>query len=299
MSQQYPNAFAQKFAADVHIQYQQMGPRLKGKVNERSMVGGETLWLPQISPVDTVNEYERHGVTQYNDTPHTTRKLTTNPETQADLIDVPDMKRSVAQFMGPYATNFAHTFGRRYDRTALDFARGTNYYKLNGGTTEIPIALPSTQKVAVNLSGSNTGLTLAKLIEGKSILGKNETPMGEVKYWVHRQEQLDDLLLDVDQVSNSRYSDVKALVNGDINRFMGFEFVQTQQVPVDSATDIAYNIAYTKSALAMGVTEGFHTRVEQLPQRNYSWQVWARQDIGGSRIQEEGVVEIACDQSPA
>lgn len=297
MSQQYPNAFAQKFASDVTIQYQQNGPRLKGKVMERSMVGGETMWLPQISSVDSVNEYERHGETQYNDTPHTTRKLTTNPERQSDLIDVPDMKRSVAQFMGPYATNFAYLFGRRYDRTAIDAARGTNYYKLNGATTETSIALPSTQKVAVNFGGSNVGLTLAKLIEAKSILGKNEVPMGELKYWVHRQEQLDDLLLNVDQTVNSDYAAVKALVNGEINRFMGFEFVQTQQVPVD-ASDYAYNIAYTKSALVMGITEGFNTRVEQLPTKNYSWQVWASQDIGGTRTQEEGVVEVACDQSP-
>lgn len=297
MSQQYPNAFAQKFASDVHIQYQQNGPRLKGKVNERSMVGGETLWLPQIGSVNTTNEYERHSNTQYNDTPHTTRKLTANPERQADLIDVPDMKRSVAQFMGPYATNFAYTFGRRYDTIVLEAAVGTNYYKVDGSTTESAIALPSTQQVAVNFGGSNSGLTLGKLIETKSILGKNETPMGEMKYFVHRQEQLDDLLNNVDQTVNSRYTDVKALINGEINNFMGFEFVQTQTVAVD-ANDYASCVGYTKSALVAGITEGFNTRVEQLPTKNYSWQVWASQDMGATRIQEEGVVETICDQSP-
>jgi hypothetical protein len=297
MSSQYPNAFAQKFASDVHIQYQQNGPRLKGKVNERSMVGGETLWLPQIGSVDSTNAYERHSETQYNDTPHTTRKLTSNPERQADLIDVPDQKRSVAQFMGPYATNFAFLFGRRYDITVLEAAVGTNYYKVDGATTETSIALPSTQQVAADFGGGTVGLTLAKMIEMKSILGQNETPMGETKYFVHRQEQLDDLLNNVDQVRNADYAAVKALVQGEVNFYMGFEFVQTQTVAVD-ASDIASCVAYTKSGLVAGITEGFNTKVEQLPTKNYSWQVWAQQDIGASRIQEEGVVEVLCDQSP-
>jgi len=297
MSSQYPNAFAQKFASDVHIQYQQNGSRLKGKVNERSLVGGETLWLPQIGSVNTVNAYERHATTQHNDTPHTTRKLTANPERQSDLIDVPDKNRSVAQFMGPYATNFAHTFGRRYDTIVLEAAVGTNYEKVDGATTETSIALPSTQQVAVDLGGSTEGLTLAKLIEMKSILGQNETPMGEALIYVHRQEQLDDLLNNVSQVSDADFAAVKALVQGDVNYFMGFEFLKTQTVAV-SAGDIASTVGYTKSALVAGITEGFNTRVEQLASHNYSWQVWAEQDIGATRIQEEGVVENLCDQSP-
>lgn len=297
MSSQYPNAYSQKFASDVHIQYQQGSSRLKGKLAERSMVGGETLWLPQVGSVSGHNEYERHAVTQYVDTPHETRKLTANPERWADLVDTPDMKRSVADFLGPYVSIAAAYFGRRYDTIVLENAVGTNYAKQNGATSESAVTLPSTQQVAANFGGSSEGLTLAKLIEAKSILGKNETPMGEAKYFVHRQEQLDDLLNNVSQVSDADFAAVKALVQGDVNFFMGFEFVPTQTVAV-SAGDIASSVAYTRSGLVAGVTSGFEARVEQLPQRNYSWQAWAQQDMGASRVQEEGVVEVLCDQSP-
>ena len=297
MSSQYPNAYAQKFESDVHIAYQQRGPRLKGKVQERSMVGAETMWLPQITAVNSTNVYERHADTQYNDTPHITRKLTANAERQADLIDVPDQKRSVAQFMGPYAENFAQLFGRRYDTIILEAAVGTNYEKV-GNNSETPITLPATQQVAATFGGAGSvGLTLAKMIEMKSILGQNETPMGEMLYFVHRQQQLDDLLNNVNQVTDADFAAVKALVNGEVNFFMGFEFIKTQLCAVDGS-DIASCVAYTKSALVAGITEGFNTRVEQLPTKNYSWQVWAQQDMGATRIQEEGVVEVLCDQSP-
>lgn len=297
MSSQYPNAYSQKFASDVHIQYQQGASRLKGKVAERSLVGGETLWIPQVGAVTGHNEYERHAVTQFIDTPHETRKLTANPERWADLVDVPDMNRSVADFLGPYVTVAAAYFGRRYDTIVLEAAVGTNYAKQSGATSESAVTLPASQQVAANFGGSSEGLTLAKLIEAKSILGKNETPMGEAKYFVHRQEQLDDLLNNVSQVSDADFAAVKALVQGDVNFFMGFEFVKTQTVAV-SAGDIASCVAYTKSGLVAGITSPPEARVTQESTRNFSWQAWMSQDMGASRMEEEGVVEVLSDQSP-
>jgi hypothetical protein len=297
MSSQYPNAFSQKFASDVHIQYQQGASRLKGKVAERNMVGGETMWLPQIGSVAGHQEFERHADTQYIDTPHDTRKLVANPERWADLIDMPDRNRSIADFLGPYVQVASAYFGRRFDTIVLENALGTNYAKVSGATSETAVSFPAGQQVAVNLSGSNEGLTLGKLIEAKSILGQNETPMGEQKYFVHRQEQLDDLLNNVSQVSDADFANVKALINGEVNYFMGFEFVQTQTVDVNGS-DYARCVAYTKSALVAGITSGFSAKVEQLPTKNYSWQVWAEQDIGASRVEEEGVVEVLADQSP-
>ncbi len=262
------------------------------------MVGAETMWLPQIGAQTSTNVYERHADTQYSDTIHTTRKLTSNAENQADLIDIPDQKRSVAQFLGPYAENFAQLFGRRYDEIILDAAIGTNYYKVNGATSETSVTLPATQQVVNDFSstGTDEGLSLAKLIEAKSILGKNETPMGEMLYFVYRQEQLDDLLNNVDQTSNADYAAVKALISAEVGFFAGFNFVKTQLVSV--ASDVASCVAYTKSALVAGVTSGFTAKVEQLPQKNYSWQVWASLDMGATRMQEEGVVEVFCDQAP-
>ncbi len=297
MSSQYPNAYSQKFAADVHIQYQQGASRLKGKVAERSMVGGETLWLPQVGAVTGHNEYTRHADTQYTDTAHATRKLVANPERWADLIDVPDRNRSVADFIGPYNAVAAAYFGRRYDTIVQENALGTNYAKLAGATSESSVALPSSQQVIAAFSGSTEGLTLAKMVEAKSILGQNETPMGEAICFVHRQEQLDDLLVNVDQVRNADYAAVKALVQGEVSNFLGMDFVKTQTVAV-TAGDIASCIAFTKSALVAGITSGFNAKVEQLPTKNYSWQLWAEQDIGATRVQEEGVVEVLCDQSP-
>jgi len=143
---------------------------------------------------------------------------------------MPDRNRSIADFLGPYVQVASAYFGRRFDTIVLENALGTNYAKVSGATSESSVAFPASQQVINALSGSDEGLTLAKLIETKSILGQNETPMGEQKYFVHRQEQLDDLLNNVSQVSDADFANVKALINGEVNYFMGFEFVQTQTV---------------------------------------------------------------------
>jgi len=200
--------------------------------------------------------------------------------------------------LGPYAQNAALYFGQQLDTTILTNAVGSNTVK-DGTSAEAGVALPSSQQVAVDfeVAMTNTGLTLAKLIELKSILGQNETPLGEKQYFVHRQEQLDDLLNSVDAVSNSDYSSIKALESGEVNRFLGLEFVKTQTVAVDGS-DIASCVGYTKSALCAGITEDFNAKVTQESTLNFSWQVWATHDVGATRLQEEGVVELLADQSP-
>lgn len=298
MSSEYPNAFSQKFDADVHIQYQQAGSVLRGKVAEKSLTGSEAIYLPQIEPIASSTSYVRAAATAHIDTTHVLRKLESTKIYWSDLIDIHDRNRSVADFLAPYAKNAALYFGQQLDTTILTNAVGNNTVK-DGTAAEGAVALPASQQVAVDfeVAMTNTGLTLAKLIEAKSILGQNEVPLGEKKYLVHRQEQIDDLLNNVDQVKSSDYANVKALVEGEVNRFLGFDFVKTQTVAVDGS-DIASCVAYTKSALCAGITEDFNSKVTQESTLNFSWQVWATHDVGATRLQEEGVVEILTDQSP-
>lgn len=167
-----------------------------------------------------------------------------------------------------------------------------------------PVALPNSQKVAVNYvhggTGSNSGLTLAKLIRARSILGINEALGDEDDaraVLVHTQKQLDDLLINVDEVSNADYAAVKALVDGKVDRFMGFKFKRTEQLPLDEATDIRSCIAYVPAGIAYGSNSRkvkFSTRDDL----NETLQIRTKARMGATRLQEEMVVEIFCDESP-
>ena len=53
-------------------------------------------------------------------------------------------------------------------------------------------------------------------------------------------------------------------------------------------------MAWSKSCVALGIGKDIMTSIDPLPGKNYSVQVYARMSIGATRLEDEGVVEIAC-----
>ena len=214
------------------------------------------------------------------------------------LGDVSSPKSAIVQ-------SHAMAFQRAYDQAVIDASTGTAYVGEDGDEA---VDLPSSQKVAVNYihggTGSNSGLTLAKIIKAKSILGKNEA-YGQNKskmldsslLFLVSQQQLDDLLVNVDQVSNSRYADVKALVNGEVNEFMGFTFIRLELLALDSATDIRTCVAMTSCGVAFS-KNGMSTKFSVRDDLNETLQIRTKARYGATRTEEEKVVEVFCDESP-
>jgi len=188
------------------------------------------------------------------------------------------------------------------DEEVIEAATGTSYADVNGSGATAAVTLPSTQEVAVDyvLSGSatNSGMTLPKLVKAKSILGKNEVPRGTKKYFAITQQQLDDMLNNITQVSSADYAAVKALVEGEVDNFMGFEFIRTELLTLAAATDIRTCFAYAYPGLLCSVGQDAKGRVSERDDKNYATQVYYNMNIGATRMQEEMVVAVYTDESP-
>ena len=198
-----------------------------------------------------------------------------------------------------YAQSAAMAFNRAKDEEVIAAATGTSYADTGDGNGAVSaVTLPSTQQVAVNFGGSNVGLTLAKMIESKSILGKNEVPKGTKIYFAYTQQQLDDLLLNVTQVSSADYAAIKALVDGEVNYFMGMEFIKTELLTLTVATDVRTCFAYAKTGILRSMGQEMRGRVSERDDKNYATQVYMNMSVGATRMQEKCVVEVACDESP-
>ena len=189
----------------------------------------------------------------------------------------------------------ANAYRRKKDDLIIAAASGTAYTGEDGTTAT---ALPSTQKVAVNLSGSNEGMTLGKILEAKKILDANEVPEEGRVLAVSSHELNSDLLASVDQVKSSDYVQVKALIEGKINHFAGFDFVRSERLSLDSGTDVRTCLAWQRDCLGFGENSARTVHLDRLPLKKHALQIRSVVSMGVTRIQEEGVVEIACDQSP-
>jgi hypothetical protein len=297
MSFQVTAAFVDQFSGNVEHLTQQGDSRFAGKTRTESQKG-KTKFFEQLGITRAVRRTSRHSDTPRVDSSHQRRAVYLNDYDWSDLVDSLDETKMLINPASSYAQSAAMAFNREKDQEVITAASASSYADKDGSGAVIAVALPSAQKVAVNYGGANIGLTLAKLIEAKSILGKAEYPKGSTLYYAYSQQQLDDLLLNVSQVSNQDYAAVKALVDGEVSYFMGFEFIKTELLTLTTATDVRTTFAYVKQGLILSTGQDMVSKITERADKNYATQVYANMSIGATRAQEELVVEIMCDESP-
>ena len=77
---------------------------------------------------------------------------------------------------------------------------------------------------------------------------------------------------------------------------MGFEVVRTQQLAIDS-NDVRSCFAYVRSGMKLAVGKEFTSMMDVLPHRNHTLQIRSKWRIGATRMEEERVVRILCDET--
>jgi len=301
MSVQIDAAFNEQFSSNVEMLVQQGDSRFMGKVRMATQKG-KTQFFEQLGATRAVKRTARHADTPRVDSKHRRRQVITYDYDWSDLVDSLEETRMLINPVSPYAQSAGMAMNRAKDEEVIEAATGTSYADVNGSGATAAVTLPSTQEVAVDyvLSGSatNSGMTLPKLVKAKSILGKNEVPRGTKKYFAITQQQLDDMLNNITQVSSADYAAVKALVEGEVDNFMGFEFIRTELLTLAAATDIRTCFAYAYPGLLCSVGQDAKGRVSERDDKNYATQVYYNMNIGATRMQEEMVVAVYTDESP-
>lgn len=301
MSTEITKAFAEQYQANIQHLAQQTESRFAGKVREETQKG-KTKFFDQLGATAAVKRTARHGDTPRVESAHARRAVYLTDYEWADLIDKQDEVRMLADPKSAYAQSAVFALNRAKDEEIVKAATGTSYALLTEAEEGPvgPVALPDSQKVGVQFGDEavNTGMTLAKLIKAKSVLGKNEYPAGSKLFIAVSQQQIDDLLLNVQQVSSTDYASVKALVDGAVNYFMGMEFIKTELLALD-ANDVRTCFAYVQNGLLLSVGAPIQGRITERADKSYATQVYAAQSVGATRLEEKMVVSVACDESPS
>jgi hypothetical protein len=60
-----------------------------------------------------------------------------------------------------------------------------------------------------------------------------------------------------------------------------------------SSTTTWYCYAFAKGAIGFGRIEDVTVRLTERSDKNYAWQPYVSMDLGASRVEDEGVVEVA------
>jgi hypothetical protein len=211
---------------------------------------------------------------------------------------------------------FANGFGRKIDSVLIAAMRGNAYSGETGGTS---VALPAAQKVLAALDaspGTPSALNVDTIRKVAYIFDEADVDPELPRYFAFTAKQKRDLL-GTTEVTSADYASVKALVQGQIDTFMGFKFIHTQLLPLEAAT---YNtstgaidsgggsisaanarrcLAWVGDGMVLSVGQDIEAKIEKRADKNYATQVFTRMTVGATRLEEEKVVEIVCDESVA
>ena len=287
MSFQVTTAFVQQYTTNVQLLLQQRGSKLRDAVTVGSYTGKAAKAVEQIGAVTAQRKTSRHSDTPLISTPHDARWVFPTDFEWADMIDDQDKLRMLIDPTSPYAVNGAYALGRAMDDIIIEAALGTAKTGENGDVnTNFATA---TQQIP----NGGTGLTIAKLREAKRIMMANEVdPSADELYMLVTAKQLDNLL-GTTEVTSSDFNTVKALVQGDVNTFMGFRFIHIERLPVDVSTHRRV-IAWAKSGLHLGMWNDINTKISERADKSYASQVYVKGTFGATRTEEKKVVEILC-----
>ena len=286
MSTQITTAFSQQFSANVQLLSQQTGSILRGGVEEES-VTGEKAFFDQVGAAAAVKRTSRHGDTPMVETPHSRRMVTMDAYEWADLIDDADKVRMLIDPTSTYARAAAAAMGRAMDDAIIEAATGTSKTGKSGGTST---TLPSGQQIA---SGS-ADLTLAKLIQAKKILDSNSVDPSITRHIAVSPDQI-EALLNTTTVTSSDFNTVKALVQGEINTFLGFQFHVSNRLAKSGNDRTCF--AWAQDGIKLAVGKDVTSRIDERADKSYSTQVYYCASFGATRMEEEKVVQIICDES--
>jgi len=291
MSNQITTAFVQQYSSNVQMLSQQMGSLLRGAVDVESVVG-KNAFFDQVGKTTAVLRTSRHADTPQIDTPHSRRRVSLADYEWADLIDNADKVRLLIDPTSSYAKAAAAAMGRAMDDVIIAALGGTSYTGETGFTS---VTLPAGQK-PYSASNQTTGLTVDKLLEAKKILDLADVDPSLPRFFVCGPTQISNLLNET-EVTSSDFNTVKALAQGQLDSFLGFKFIVSNRLKFDATnTDDRLAYAFTADAIKLAVGQDVIARIDERADKSYSTQVYYAMSIGATRMEEEKVVEIACDE---
>jgi len=205
----------------------------------------------------------------------------------ADLIDDPDKVQMLIDPTSSYANAAAYAIGRAVDDSIISAALGTASTGKSGSTS-------TSNSNSVGVGSPAAGLTIAKLVEARKAFDNGSVDPSIPKFIAVGPEQIEDLLNNT-TVTSADYNSVKALVQGEIDTFLGFKFITSTRLETDGSS-YRKVIAWAQDGIKLAMGRDLMSKIEPRADKSYSTQVYVCATFGATRMEEAKVCEILCSE---
>ena len=279
-----------QFSRNMELLLQQKQPRFAGTTTTANYTGKHAQVVLQFGEVEAEDFVAGTGLgqwkgdTKWGDIEHFQRWVFPRDRVLSLAVTDQDQLRMIADPRSPYAEAMRAAYARDYDDFIIAAALGD----AKTGRYEDFQTTPFDPAQIIDVAG---GLTIEKLIDAKEMLIAANNDPAEERFFACSEKQLSDLLKNT-KVQSADYNTVKALVQGEVDSFVGFKFVSTERLGLDGTKRQCF--AWVKSALHLGVWNAFKFRSDKRPDKNYVDQMWMTYTMGATRTQEKKLVQVNC-----
>ena len=274
MSKYLSSAQAEEFDSLVHQVYQADG-RLRPHVTVRNGVVGGIHHFRTMGKGLANQKASQADVTPM-DIVHTKVPCTLEDWLAPEYTDIFDQAAVNFDEKSQLASAIAKAMHRREDQLIID--------ALDASTP--------TASIATTVGGAGTGLNLAKLHAAAGALDNNG--VDEQGRCIVSNSLSKQTLLAETEVGSTDYNSVRALVNGEVDSFLGFNFVwipNNAEGGITSASDVYDGYAFHMDALGLAIGLDHRTEVNYIAEKT-SWLCNGLFKSGAVAIDETGIVKI-------
>lgn len=275
---------------------------------------GKAEFFDRLGTAVAEDKEGRNTDTPNLDIDHSRRMVVTGTRHWGTLVDPKDKLQNIHMPESEYAKSATMGLGRKEDQVLIKAGFGGALGGEDGtSTTQLGNAQKITAVASAALAYPNAQLLrkAKRILDHAQVKGK--------RHLFHAADFLEALLATT-EITSSDYNTIKALAQGELNTFCGFDFHNCEEIDQYTAqsnswdsgdyhfntTTGLYDAAGTdlggteKVAMVMvegglirGETEGsFLADIDYRKDKSYSRQVYTKIDMGGVRLEEAKILQL-------
>lgn len=270
--------YATAFSDNIKLLARQRASKMLGKVMMRTNLRGSKFTQERIGTWDMSAKAQGVQTTPVGDPGYSRRTCTMVTYVGGKALARDEDLKTVVKPESPWVASAVSAYGNQIDTVVYAALGGDAFSGVDGGTS---VALPAAQKLA---TVSGEVLDTDFIIDVKAKLDAANIPAEGRCVMIHPTD-LNNMLRDP-LITTVDSNTVKALVKGEINTWMGFEFIMT----TNATQGVCY--FYQKDAVVLGLNEQPMVRIDERKDLSYAKQIYFELNLGATRLEEEGVVEV-------
>lgn len=295
MSENLYQLFTEQFSTNLELKLQQLGSKLRGKVQEGSHTGKQASPVQYEGPIKAKRPAGRFAPKDRTDSDYERRWVFPVDGEIDQLIDSFDVLKTIVDPKSTKVANAAAAVGRDWDDQII--AAATADAKIGTDAASLTTETFNTTNFRINDNfgaSAATGLTVAKLIEAKRVFRHYEVDIESTNLTLVIGSKQESDLLSQTQVVSTEFNDRPVLTDGRLTRFLGFDIVVMERLPTYT-TNTRGVLAFAREGLYLGVWKETVNRVSiRNDLSGEPYDLYTAYSCGATRLQAGKLLQIAC-----